>query len=399
MKKRFVCLTTAAILALGTAVPAIAAGVTATPNDASVAVDGKGIAIGAYNIGGYNYFKLRDVAAALNGTGSNFAVGYDAAAQSIALSSKTAYSATGNELKDTAPTAKKTATVSNQKIILDGKEVSMQAYLIDGYNYFQLRELGKNLGFEVAWDNTAKAINMVTNGTPAAPAVPKEEVKVKTVVEEIQERIDAAEEGTSVYLAGPYVGDPGDKLFINKSLKLYGDEATLKNISIEVNTDKYVIINGITFEGNKSSEPAIYIKNAGTDSAIKYCTFRNYMSDAIVIDKIVDGAKMSFAYNNFIDFGLAETKVDGAITLNAAKKSTAYYELEENLFKLAKNVEEESKMDVAVATRDVANAAEIYSNTYVAFINNVIDKANTPGIGVDMYSDIPSENVLTDYFE
>ena len=108
---------------------------------------------------------------------------------------------------------------------------------------------------------------------------------------------------------------------------------------------------------------------------------------------------MSFAYNNFIDFGLAETKVDGAITLNATKKSTAYYELEENLFKLAKNVEEESKMDVAVATRDVANAAEIYSNTYVAFINNVIDKANTPGIGVDMYSDIPSENVLTDYFE
>lgn len=402
MKRRLVCFTTTAILAMGMTVPAMAAGVTATPNNASVAVDGKGIAIGAYNIDGYNYFKLRDVAAALNGTGANFEVGYDATAKSIALSSKTAYSATGNELKDTAPTTKKTATVSNQKIILDGVEVSMQAYLIDGYNYFQLRELGKNLGFEVAWDNDAKAINMVTNGTsatPVTPAPPKEEVKEKTVVEEIQERIDAAEEFTSVYLAGPYVGNPGDKLVINKGLKLYGDEATLKNISIEVNTDKFVIIDSVTFEGNKSSEPAIYIKNAGTDSAIKLCTFQNYMSDAVVIDKIVNGAKMTFAYNSFIDFGLAETKVDGAITLNATKKSTAYYQLEENLFKLSKDVDVEGKMDIAVVTRDVANAAEIYSNTYIAFINNVIDKANTPGVGIDMYSDIPGENVFTDYFE
>lgn len=397
MKRRFVCFTTAAILTLGTAVPTMAAGVTATPNDASVAVDGKGIAIGAYNICGYNYFKLRDVAAALNGTGANFEVGYDAAAKSIALSSKTAYSATGNELKGTAPTAKKTATVSNQKIILDGVEVSMQAYLIDGYNYFQLRELGKNLGFEVAWDNAAKAINMVTRGTPVTPAAPKEEVKVKTVVEEIQERIDVAEEGSSVYLAGPYVGNPGDRLVINKSLKLYGDEATLKNISIEVDTDKYVIIDSVTFEGNKSSEPAIYIKNAGTDSAIKSCTFQNYMSDVIVIDKIVDGAKMTFAYNNFIEFGLAEKKIDGAIVLNATKKATAYYELDSNVFKLSKDIADESKMDVAFMTRDIKDAVEIYSNTHVAFINNTIDKANNPGIGVDMYSDIADENLHTDY--
>jgi len=66
MKKQLICFTTAAILALGATVPAMAAGVTATPNDASVAVDGKGIAIGAYNIGGYNYFKLRDLCEAFD---------------------------------------------------------------------------------------------------------------------------------------------------------------------------------------------------------------------------------------------------------------------------------------------------------------------------------------------
>lgn len=167
MKKHVLCLATAVIMAIGTAVPVMAAGITATPNNASVAVDGESITIGAYNIGGYNYFKLRDVAAALNGTGANFEVGYDATAKAIALTTGAIYSETGNELKDTAPTAKKTATVSNQKIILDGREVSMQAYLIDGYNYFQLRELGKSLGFDVTWDANKNAINMVTNKNDA----------------------------------------------------------------------------------------------------------------------------------------------------------------------------------------------------------------------------------------
>ena len=161
MKKNVFCCSTAALLALGMAVPAMAADVTATPNQASVSVDGKAIAIAAYNIDGYNYFKLRDVAAALNGTAANFEVGFDAETKSIALKKNAAYTATGQELKDAA-TEKKTAAASDQKILLDGAEVSMQAYLIDGYNYFQLRELGKTLGFEVAWDNEAKAINMIT---------------------------------------------------------------------------------------------------------------------------------------------------------------------------------------------------------------------------------------------
>ena len=398
MKRRLVCLTTAAILAIGAAVPAMAAGVTATPNDASVAVDGKGIAIGAYNIGGYNYFKLRDVAAALNGTGANFEVGYDSAAKSIALSSKTAYSATGNELKDTAPTAKKTATVSDQKIILDGKEVSMQAYLIDGYNYFQLRELGKNLGFEVAWDNAAKAINMVTSGTPATPVAPKEEVKVETDVEKLQKAIDGMTEYTKNTLSGTYKGNPGDVVTLNKPLALIGDgTAVLENITLVVNTKEQVRIENITFEGGKKAETAMIVKNAGDNSIIECCTFQNYLGDAVVIDQIVDNGKFYFAGNNFVEFGLAEKKVDGAIALNATKKAEAYYELDCNVFKLSKDIADESKMDVAFMTKDVANAVEIYSDTKVAFINNTIDKANNPYIGIDMYSDISDENLLTDY--
>ena len=109
----------ASVMTLGMTIPALAAEVTAVPNSSPVAINGKAIAIGAYNIDGYNYFKLRDVAAALNGTEANFEVGFDAKTKSIALKNKTAYTSTGNELKDTDPKGNKAAAVSNQKIMLE----------------------------------------------------------------------------------------------------------------------------------------------------------------------------------------------------------------------------------------------------------------------------------------
>ncbi|MBR0522230.1 MAG: hypothetical protein IJJ75_03460 [Firmicutes bacterium] len=45
-----------------------------------------------------------------------------------------------------------TAEASRNRFIVNGEEVAMQAYKIDGYNYFKLRDLGDALGFGVAWD-------------------------------------------------------------------------------------------------------------------------------------------------------------------------------------------------------------------------------------------------------
>ena len=46
-------------------------------------VDGKYVDCERYNIDGANYFKLRDLACLLNGTGSQFSVGYDAATATV----------------------------------------------------------------------------------------------------------------------------------------------------------------------------------------------------------------------------------------------------------------------------------------------------------------------------
>ena len=39
-----------------------------------------------------------------------------------------------------------------QKIYVDGEQVSMTAYNIAGNNYVKLRDIGKEVGFNVYWD-------------------------------------------------------------------------------------------------------------------------------------------------------------------------------------------------------------------------------------------------------
>lgn len=393
--KRKTCIMLASVMTLGMTIPALAAEVTAVPNSSPVAINGKAIAIGAYNIDGYNYFKLRDVAAALNGTEANFEVGFDAKTKSIALKNKTAYTSTGNELKDTDPKGNKAAAVSNQKIMLDEKEVSMKSYLIDGYNYFQLRDLGSNLGFTVEWDAAAKTINIVTATTDEkTPAVENEQ---KTDVQKLQAMIDEAKPYEDITLTGTFTGQAGDKIAIAKPVVIHGKNAVMKNITFEFDAEQ-VWIEGVTFDGGRTTENAIVVKNGGADSAITKCTFKDFAGDAIVIDQIADKATFTIAENTFTDFGLSETKMDAAITLNATKKSNANYRIWNNTLTLAKDMDAmpEDKMDVIFQTTTVANAPEVYSDTHVEYVNNNIRKGNFTS-NTDMSVDIPSNNFTYEF--
>ena len=59
-----------------------------SPSAAAVTLDGKTLSLRAYNINGYNYFKLRDVGAAVN-----FGVGWDGAGNTVTIDSSTGYNA------------------------------------------------------------------------------------------------------------------------------------------------------------------------------------------------------------------------------------------------------------------------------------------------------------------
>ncbi|MCR8643436.1 hypothetical protein NV379_12315 [Paenibacillus sp. N1-5-1-14] len=137
------------------------AALAATPTDSKVEVNGKNVSFEAYTINGFNYFKLRDLAMAINGSEKNFEVSFDEAKNAIALTSKKAYTPAGGELtvsdKSNLQVSETSAT-----ILLDGKEVQVTAYSINGSNYFQLRDIGRMMNFGVAWDGEASIIKIDT---------------------------------------------------------------------------------------------------------------------------------------------------------------------------------------------------------------------------------------------
>ena len=121
-------------------------------------VDGETVECEKYNIDGSNYFKLRDLAQLLSGTGSQFGVGYDEESATVTITTGEAYESTGTELA-TGVDNSDTAQPSAQSIQIDGEaHGELTVYNIGGSNFFQLRELGELLGFEVGYDidtNTA----------------------------------------------------------------------------------------------------------------------------------------------------------------------------------------------------------------------------------------------------
>jgi hypothetical protein len=84
----------------------------------------------------------------LNGTEKQFEIGWDSEKNAISLTSGKPYTIIGGEMKGKG-TENKTAVPTASKIYLDGKEINLTAYIIDGNNYFKLGDIGKAFDFYV----------------------------------------------------------------------------------------------------------------------------------------------------------------------------------------------------------------------------------------------------------
>ena len=138
--------------------------VAAAATASKVLVDGKEVPFEAYNIDSSNYFKLRDIAKAVNGTAKNFEVGWDSENNAISLTSGKEYTVAGGELAVSENPTTKQAALSTSKVYLDGKEVQLTAYTIGGNNYFKLRDIGEALGIAITWDSETNTIGIDTSG-------------------------------------------------------------------------------------------------------------------------------------------------------------------------------------------------------------------------------------------
>ncbi len=137
----------------------------ATPNVAyastqKILVDGKTVAFPTYalkdaNGNETNYVNLRDVASVLNGTKSQFEVGYTNG--TITMKTGTAYTATGSELKSHF-NGNQTYQGSYAAVTVNGRNADPSAIVLTDanggdYTYFKLRDLGTALGFTVDYVN------------------------------------------------------------------------------------------------------------------------------------------------------------------------------------------------------------------------------------------------------
>lgn len=137
--------------------------ITASPASAKVRINGREQAFAAYTIGGNNYFKLRDLASALADTQKRFQVEYNGATGEISLTTGTTYTPVGGELAPFAKKEKQTGIATPSTLYLDKKPLTLVAYLIQGNNYFKLRDLGEAMDFQVEWDGAARTISIDTS--------------------------------------------------------------------------------------------------------------------------------------------------------------------------------------------------------------------------------------------
>ncbi len=137
-------------------------GTEALPTTSAVYIDGVKTEFEAYNIGGNNFFKLRDIAYCLHETAKTFSVDWNASANAIDIETRALYSAVGGEMS-TGTGVTKEATPTTSVVYIDGEQVSLTAYNIGGNNFFKLRDLGESLDFGVVWDADAQAVLIDTS--------------------------------------------------------------------------------------------------------------------------------------------------------------------------------------------------------------------------------------------
>lgn len=131
---------------------------TAKPSENVFKLNEKPINLTAYSIGGTNYIKLRDMAAALEGTPEGFGIAYDAATQTVRIKQGEAYQKVGGELSGSANVAAMQAYPAAQAI--QGTTTAQSTYLIGGTNYIQLRELVAMIGGTVYYDEASNTVQI-----------------------------------------------------------------------------------------------------------------------------------------------------------------------------------------------------------------------------------------------
>lgn len=131
-----------------------------SPSDISVYVNGIQVRLPAYSINGSNYFRLRDLAAALSGTQARFDVEFDPESMAVIMTGGRTYSSEEPEFNNSSGVM---AVPSSSKLFYNGERITVAAYTIDGYTYYKLRDIAAAVGFGVSYDASTRSAYIDTS--------------------------------------------------------------------------------------------------------------------------------------------------------------------------------------------------------------------------------------------
>ena len=217
MKKKISLLL--AILMLVTLMPAALAEsktISAVKNTKTITLDGEKVMVGSYVVEGFNYLKLRDVAAIMNGKKAQFNVGYDNEKKLVSVDLNKPYEKVDGDLAEITETKAK-AKVEVKPIIVNGEEKQIRTALINNSNYLQLRDLGELAGFGVGYDAKSQTIILKSEGaldekTEEKPEENKEETKAPA--DDSKAKSELTDEQKAVYALIP-LNDTSIKKYSN----------------------------------------------------------------------------------------------------------------------------------------------------------------------------------------
>lgn len=161
-----------------------AGAVNATPTKNTIYVDGTKVNGAAYMINNNNYFKLRDIAAMVNGSSKQFEVSWNETNKRIDLTTNKAYTVVGGEMA-LPSNAAKTAKESKASVFKDGNKADYTGYNISDNNYYKLRDLCKDMNIGVKFDLATNRVDILTTvgygkedtattpTTPTGPTTPE----------------------------------------------------------------------------------------------------------------------------------------------------------------------------------------------------------------------------------
>lgn len=343
MKKRLILLCLFLILLCPTNIFAEKA----LPNNSSkmdiVSQDGSisNYTFSTYIIDDYNYFKLRNFASYMNNTAKKFDIKFNSERNAIEIFRESAYRDFSGLPKENISASKK-AIPSPQKIFIDGREVQISGYNIEGNNYFKLRDLAEALDIKINYDEVKKCVILNPNLSNDEKILNELNQKMKVSMN-LENPLDPEIKNIG---SGEINGKDNDFIYFppkNKDRKINlrpGYAAEIKNsritnfrkINSSINIPKNTGLLYIDFDSFKNK--TIYID--GNDVNISQNYINKWMKNNILLPFITcerNGQNDSYKviYLNFVNTAPKKNEISELVNAKGNELTNIIYGNEENL--------------------------------------------------------------------